>query len=129
MQRAVISVLADLNNENVQLKPEKKEKVKSVSSLSDIIMKQCRIVLRQAIVADEDRVFCNLLGRTVLMPNDNDDEGRLGYPAMVSRPLDFRTIDLRLAAGSYGGSYEAFVDDVREVSLLIREYIVSGIWS
>nr|GMC55659.1 methyl-CpG-binding domain-containing protein 9 [Ipomoea batatas] len=115
MQRAVISILADLNNENVQLKPEKKEKVKSVSSLSDIIMKQCRIVLRQAIVADEDRVFCNLLGRTVLMPNDNDDEGRLGYPAMVSRPLDFRTIDLRLAAGSYGGSYEAFVDDVREV--------------
>nr|GMD15082.1 methyl-cpg-binding domain-containing protein 9 [Ipomoea batatas] len=114
-KRAVISVLADLNNENVQLKPEKKEKVKSVSSLSDIIMKQCRIVLRQAIVADEDRVFCNLLGRTVLMPNDNDDEGRLGYPAMVSRPLDFRTIDLRLAAGSYGGSYEAFVDDVREV--------------
>ncbi|RAL40017.1 hypothetical protein DM860_008157 [Cuscuta australis] len=114
-KRAVVSVLEDLNSEHMLSKPEKKEKVKNVISLSDLIMKQCQIVLRQAVAADEDRVFCNLLGRTALTPNDNDDEGRLGYPAMVSRPLDFRTIDLRLAAGFYGGSYEAFVDDVREV--------------
>ncbi|CAH9073963.1 unnamed protein product [Cuscuta epithymum] len=114
-KRAVVSVLEKLNNEDMQPKPEKTEKVKSVSSLSDVIMKRCQIVLRQAVAADEDKVFCNLLGRTVLTANDNDDEGRLGYPAMVSRPLDFRTIDLRLSAGSYGGSYEAFVDDVREV--------------
>lgn len=118
MQRAVISVLADVNRENTSPKPEKEEKVKSASSVSDIIMKQCRIILRRAVKEDKDKVFCNLLGRTVLNPNDNDDEGLLGHPAMVSRPLDFRTIDLKLAAGSYGGSHESFIDDVREVMLL-----------
>ncbi|KAK6160188.1 hypothetical protein DH2020_003569 [Rehmannia glutinosa] len=114
-KRAVISVLASLSNENPQQKAEKKEKVKIKTNLADLITKQCRIVLRHAASLDEDRVFCNLLARMILNPNDNDDEGLLGYPAMVSRPLDFRTIDLRLAAGAYGGSHEAFVDDVREV--------------
>lgn len=84
--------------------------------MADLITKQCRIVLRQAAAADVKKVFCNLLGRIILNPNDNDDDGLLGYPAMVSRPLDFRTIDIRLASGAYGGSHEAFVDDVREVS-------------
>ncbi|XP_009762755.1 methyl-CpG-binding domain-containing protein 9 [Nicotiana sylvestris] len=119
-KRAVISVLADVNRENTSPKPEKEEKVKSASSVSDIIMKQCRIILRRAVKEDKDKVFCNLLGRTVLNPNDNDDEGLLGHPAMVSRPLDFRTIDLKLAAGSYGGSHESFIDDVREVWHNIR---------
>ncbi|KAK1356781.1 hypothetical protein POM88_050037 [Heracleum sosnowskyi] len=84
-------------------------------------MKQCRLVLRRAASADKERVFCNLLGRTLLNPNDNDDEGLLGYPAMVSRPLDFRTVDLRLAAGAYGGSHEAFFEDVQEVWCNIRK--------
>ncbi|XP_027096888.2 methyl-CpG-binding domain-containing protein 9 isoform X1 [Coffea arabica] len=114
-KRAVISVLDDVNREKPQQKPEKKEKMKTFNNMPDLIMKQCRIVLRRAAAADEDRVFCNLLGKTLLNPNDNDDEGLLGYPTMVSRPLDFRTIDLRLAAGVYGGSHEAFADDVREV--------------
>ncbi|XP_057774595.1 methyl-CpG-binding domain-containing protein 9 isoform X2 [Salvia miltiorrhiza] len=114
-KRAVISVLARVTSENPQQKAEKKEKVKIKTNMSDLITKQCRIVLRRAAVSDEDKVFCNLLGRIILNPNDTDDEGLLGYPAMVSRPLDFRTIDLRLAAGAYGGSHEAFVDDVREV--------------
>lgn len=78
-------------------------------------MKQCRIVLRRAAAADDGKVFCNLLGRKLMASNDNDDEGLLGPPAMVSRPLDFRTIDLRLAAGSYDGSHEAFLEDVQEV--------------
>lgn len=78
-------------------------------------MKQCRIVLRRAAAADDAKVFCNLLGRKLMASSDNDDEGLLGPPAMVSRPLDFRTIDLRLAAGSYGGSHEAFLEDVQEV--------------
>lgn len=90
--------------------------------MADLITKQCRIVLRRAAASDEDKVFCNLLGRIILNPNDNDDEGLLGYPAMVSRPLDFRTIDLRLAAGAYGGSHEAFVDDVREVCNSLTAY-------
>lgn len=78
-------------------------------------MKKCRTVLRSALLADESKVFCNLIGTSLLNPNDNEDEGILGSPAMVSRPLDFRTIDLRLDVGSYGGSHEAFVEDVREV--------------
>ncbi|CAI9775390.1 unnamed protein product [Fraxinus pennsylvanica] len=118
-KRAVISVLDNVGSGILQQKPEKKEKVKSTTSLSDLIMKQCRIVLRCAAAADEDEVFCNLLGKTFLNPDD-DDEGLLGYPAMVSRPLDFRTIDLRLAFGSYCGSHEAFIDDVRQVWHNIR---------
>ncbi|XP_059649014.1 methyl-CpG-binding domain-containing protein 9-like isoform X2 [Cornus florida] len=118
-KRAVISLLAEVSREIPQRKPDKKEKRKCVNTI-DLIMKKCRIVLRRAAAADEERVFCNLLGRTFLNSSDNDDEGLLGFPAMVSRPLDFRTIDMRLAAGSYGGSHEAFLDDVREVWRNIR---------
>lgn len=114
-KRAVISVLAKVGSDNPLPRTEKKEKVKIKTSVVDLISKQCRIVLRQAASLDEDRVFCNLLSRIMLNPNDNDEDGLLGYPAMVSRPLDFRTIDLRLAAGAYGGTPEAFADDVREV--------------
>ncbi|KAK3041784.1 hypothetical protein RJ639_000300 [Escallonia herrerae] len=120
-KRAVVSVLADVvSQENLQPKPEKKERGKKVCTISDVVTKQCRIVLRLAAIADEERVFCNLLGKTFLNPLDNDDEGLLGYPAMVARPLDFRTIDIRLAAGTYGGSHEAFLEDVREVWHNIR---------
>ncbi|KAE9620087.1 putative histone acetyltransferase [Lupinus albus] len=66
------------------------------------------------------RFFCNLLGRKLINCSDNDDEGFLGSPAMVARPLDFRTIDLRLAAGAYGGSHEAFFEDVHEVCVLSK---------
>ncbi|KAL3654072.1 hypothetical protein CASFOL_003753 [Castilleja foliolosa] len=114
-KRAVISVLGNLGKENPEEKVEKKEKVKIKTNMFDLVTKQCRVVLRKAAALDEDKVFCNLLAKIILIPNDNDDVGVLGYPAMVSRPLDFRTIDLRLAAGAYGGSHEAFADDVREV--------------
>ncbi|XP_058114916.1 methyl-CpG-binding domain-containing protein 9 isoform X2 [Magnolia sinica] len=114
-KKAVLAVLAEVCGESLQQKPSKGRKEKIVSSTSDIIMKQCRIILRRAAAADDGKVFCNLLGTTLLNPNDNEDEGILGSPAMVSRPLDFRTIDLRLAVGAYGGSHEAFLEDVREV--------------
>ncbi|XP_071685703.1 methyl-CpG-binding domain-containing protein 9 isoform X2 [Rutidosis leptorrhynchoides] len=116
-KRAVVSVLEKVKVENPQPKPtEKKEKEKSVvTTVSDAVMKQCRVVLRTVANADEDRVFFNLLAKPFLKPNDFDDEGVLGYPAMVSRPLDFRTIDLRLAAGFYATSHESFIEDVREV--------------
>lgn len=117
-QKAVISVLADVSAEAFKKKSEKGRKRKINVSISDVIMKQCRIVFRRAAAADDTKVFCNLLGRKLMNPSDNDDEGLLGSPAMVSRPLDFRTIDLRLAAGSYGGSHEAFREDVRQVCIL-----------
>lgn len=116
MQKAVVSVLADVK-ERLPQNSEKGCKKKTVISISSIIMKQCRIVLRQAAAADDEKVFCNLLGRKPLSSTDNDDEGFLGSPAMVSRPLDFRTIDLRLAVGAYDGSRDSFLQDVREVRL------------
>ncbi|RZC80953.1 hypothetical protein C5167_043545 [Papaver somniferum] len=56
---------------------------------------------------------------TSLNPIANDDD-ILGYPAMVSRVLDFRTIDLRLAVGTYSGSLEVFLEHVLEVWHQIR---------
>ncbi|ESW23089.1 hypothetical protein PHAVU_004G017600 [Phaseolus vulgaris] len=114
-KKAVLSVLADVAGEGLQSNPSKGQKRKIVISISDIMMKRCRIVLRRAAAADDSKVFCNLLGRKLINSSDNDDEGLLGSPAMVARPLDFRTIDLRLAAGAYGGSHEAFLEDVREL--------------
>ncbi|GLJ28639.1 hypothetical protein SUGI_0564350 [Cryptomeria japonica] len=114
-KKAVLSILEKFTTEEQVPKPRKMKKPKPLPPNPDLIMKQCRVVLRLAAAADEAKVFCNLLGVTLLNPNDNDEEGILGPPAMVSRPLDFRTIDLRLAAGAYGDSYEAFLADVREV--------------
>ncbi|XVF14120.1 hypothetical protein REPUB_Repub09cG0029900 [Reevesia pubescens] len=115
-KKAVLSVLADVCNECLAQKSEKgRSKKKIVLSVSDIIMKECRIILRRAAIADDSKIFCNLLGRKLMNSNDNDDDGLLGSPAMVSRPLDFRTIDLRLAVGAYGGSHETFLEDVREL--------------
>ncbi|KAL5759796.1 hypothetical protein ACOSQ2_018634 [Xanthoceras sorbifolium] len=119
-KKAVLSVLADVCGEPQQQKPNRKRKNRCFNSISDVIMKQCRKVLRCAAADDEEKVFCNLLGRTLHNTSDNDDEGLLGFPAMVSRPLDFRTIDLRLAFGAYSGSHEAFLEDVREVWHHIR---------
>jgi hypothetical protein len=59
-----------------------------------------------------------LLGTTLMNSNENEDDGILGFPGMVSRPLDFRTIDIRLAMGAYCGSWETFSEDVQEVRFL-----------
>lgn len=112
-------MLAEVCGESVQQKPSKGRKEKTFSSVSDMIMKQCRSILRRAAAADDGKVFANLLGTTLLNSNDNEDEGILGSSSMLSRPLDFRTIDLRLAAGAYGGSHEAFLEDVRQACCLI----------
>lgn len=118
-KKAVLSVLKDVV-EGMHQNPNKGRKKKIVISISDIIMKKCRTVLRRAAAADDSKVFCNLLGRKLINSSDNDDEGLLGSPAMVARPLDFRTIDLRLASGAYDGSHEAFLEDVRELWSTVR---------
>ena len=127
LQKAVLSLLSDICGDGLPQNVEKRSKRRTTISLSDIVMKQCRIVLRRAAAADDEKVFCNLLGRKLMALSDNDDEGLLGPPAMVSRPLDFLTIDLRLASGSYGGSHEAFLEDVQEVCFcsLIRNCCIS----
>ncbi|CAI0455946.1 unnamed protein product [Linum tenue] len=114
-KKAVLAVLADVQNEIAMQNSEKRNKRKMAIAISDVIMKQCRIVLRRTAADDDGKVFCTLLGRNLLNSNDNDDEGLLGSPAMVSRPLDFRTIDLRLALGAYGTCHESFLEDVREL--------------
>lgn len=114
MQKAVLSVLAKLTSGSQKQKPAKAQREESPLSISDAIMKKCRFVLRASVSADESKRFCNLLGTTLLNSSDNNEKGMLGSPAMVSRPLDFRTIDLRLAVGAYGGSHETFLEDVRE---------------
>ncbi|XP_078443841.1 methyl-CPG-binding domain 9 isoform X2 [Wolffia australiana] len=114
-KKTVISVLEMVSGVSPPSKPVKRRKVTRNETRSEMIMKQCRIVLRKAVALDEDKVFCNLLGCSLSNPYDNDEEGILGFPAMVSRPLDFRTVDLRLAAGVYGEAHEVFLEDVREV--------------
>ncbi|XP_020266981.1 methyl-CpG-binding domain-containing protein 9-like [Asparagus officinalis] len=114
-KRAVLSILTKLCGGSQQQKPAKAPKKKIPLFASDAIMKKCRIVLRSAVSADESKTFCNLLGTTLPNSSDNNERGILGSPAMVSRPLDFRTIDLRLAVGAYCGCHEAFLEDVREV--------------
>uniref|UniRef100_A0A7N0VDH2 Methyl-CpG-binding domain-containing protein 9 n=2 Tax=Kalanchoe fedtschenkoi TaxID=63787 RepID=A0A7N0VDH2_KALFE len=115
-KKAVISVLDSIRN-GAQIQRPAVEKRRSIVSIrtSNIVANQCRIILRRAAAEDDARIFCNLLGRKIMKSSDNDDEGLLGSPAMVSRPLDFRTIDLRLAVGAYDGSHNSFLEDVREL--------------
>lgn len=104
--------------ENLQQKPNRKRKNKCINTSSDEIMKQCRKVLRLAAAADKKKVFSSLLLGS-LDTSDNNDGGLLQSPSMLSRPLDFRTIDMKLTSGVYGGSHDAFLADVREVCSLM----------
>lgn len=107
-------MLRDLQSAGLQQKPGKEQKKKRYVSVSDIIMQRCRNVLRRLAAQDDLKIFCNVLERK-FMNISCGDVGLLGSPAIVPRPLNFRTIDLKLAAGAYGGSHEAFHEDVREV--------------
>ncbi|KAL8269079.1 hypothetical protein R6Q59_002877 [Mikania micrantha] len=114
-KKIVVEVLEKVRNENPLTKKKAKES-RSIRTISDVIMKQCRMVLRAVAAQDENKFFFNLLSESFLKLNDFDDIGNLE----VSRPLDFRTIDLRLDAGSYGDSHESFIEDVREVLQNLR---------
>jgi hypothetical protein len=107
--------------ENLQQKPNRKRKNKCINTSSDEIMKQCRKVLRLAAAADKKKVFSSLLLGS-LDTSDNNDGGLLQSPSMLSRPLDFRTIDMKLTSGVYGGSHDAFLADVREVCSLMLNF-------
>lgn len=74
------------------------------------LMQRCRTVLRTVADADKTNALSILLG----CPEERDT---------VARPLDFQTVDGRLTAGAYGGSVDAFAEDVRQVRLFIYAYI------
>ncbi|KAL0350995.1 UNVERIFIED_CONTAM: Methyl-CpG-binding domain-containing protein 9 [Sesamum radiatum] len=87
---------------------------KDLFAISNIVMKQCSFVLRQAALAKETKDFCTLIQER-FVKHGNCEEGILGSPAIVSSLLNFRMIDMRLAAGAYCGSHEAFAEEVQEV--------------
>ncbi|KAL4639126.1 hypothetical protein ACB092_03G195200 [Castanea dentata] len=119
-KKAVLSILAEVCGEDLQQKPSRKRKDKCVNTVSDVIMKQCRNVLHLAAAADKKMVFGSVLGGSLNISDDDDDEGLLQSPSILSRPLDFRIIDMKLTSGAYGGSHDAFLEDVREVWRNIR---------
>lgn len=124
LQKAVLSVLTEACRVKVPPIPDKARKERNTISISEAILKKCRIALRCTISSDESKLFGNLLGTTLMNSNENEDEGILGFPGMVSRPLDFRTIDIRLAMGAYCGSWEAFLEDVQEVSFFLGTFFI-----
>ncbi|KAI3497704.1 hypothetical protein L1887_33196 [Cichorium endivia] len=102
-KKIVVSVLDKVRDETPLTKKKVKES-RVVRTVSDVIIKRCRMVLRAVAVEDENKAFFGFI-----KPNEFDDV------ATVSRLLDFRTIDLRLDAGFYDDSHESFIEDVREV--------------
>lgn len=100
-----------MKNENPLTKKKSKES-RNVKTFSDAIIKRCRMVLRSVAAQDENKTCFGFMAESLLKANVSYD---VGNPATVSRPLDFRTVDLLLDAGFYGDSHESFIEDVREV--------------
>ncbi|KAH7352873.1 hypothetical protein KP509_19G068300 [Ceratopteris richardii] len=115
-KRAVLAVLERVANEkHVIPAPKIEKKVEYVVPTPALVMRRCRVILRQLVTSDDVRVFCNSLGGTVLGYFENEDDNFEVPLPLVSRPLDFRIIDSRLAAGSYGGSHESYAADMRQL--------------
>lgn len=98
-----------------KLKKTKKQR-KRVLPSPEVVMQRCRIVLRQVATADTLRVVSKSYR---CMTNFYESEGE----GLLARPLDFRAIDLRLGAGAYGTSPDAFAADVKQVAFVCRSLI------
>lgn len=115
-KRAVLSVLEKVGNEKYVSPPPKVEKkVEYMVASPALVMKRCRVILRQLITTDDVRVFCNSLGGTVLGYFEKEDDNIEVPLPLVARPLDFRMIDSRLAAGSYADLHESYAADMRQL--------------
>jgi hypothetical protein len=112
LQKAVVEVLNHYDVSPPCESPIHKTKPRRTAPSADQLMQRCRVVLRTLAEADNLATFSVLIGGP-------EGHGSKRLRGMVARPLDFRTIDARLAAGSYGGSVDAFAEDVRQVCLLI----------
>ncbi|KAL0377440.1 UNVERIFIED_CONTAM: Methyl-CpG-binding domain-containing protein 9 [Sesamum radiatum] len=111
-KKLALSVVAQFRSmqQNLAITRNKKD----LFAISNIVMKQCRFVLHQAALAKETKEFCALIQER-FVKHGNCEEGILGSPAIISSLLNFRMIDMRLAAGAYCGSHEAFAEEVQEV--------------
>ncbi|XP_073390005.1 methyl-CpG-binding domain-containing protein 9 isoform X3 [Physcomitrium patens] len=106
-KKAIIEVLTYFNLSPSCDSPNYKTKTKKMMPSVDELMQRCRVVLRTLADADKTDTFSILIGP--------EGHGSRRLHGMVARPLDFRTIDARLAAGAYGGSVDAFAEDVRQI--------------
>ncbi|KAL2609029.1 hypothetical protein R1flu_027602 [Riccia fluitans] len=108
-KRAVMEVLHKYRGEDPAPKVKKtKKQRKRVLPSPEIVMQRCRIVLRQVATADTLRVVSRSYK---CMTNFYESEGE----GLLARPLDFRAIDLRLGAGAYGTSPDAFAADMKQI--------------
>ncbi|KAG6552224.1 hypothetical protein Mapa_006072 [Marchantia paleacea] len=108
-KRAVMEVLHKYRGEDPDPKIKKtKKQRKRVLPSPEVVMQRCRIVLRQVATADTLRVVSKSYR---CMTNFYESEGE----GLLARPLDFRAIDLRLGAGAYGTSPDAFAADVKQI--------------
>ncbi|KAG0577270.1 hypothetical protein KC19_5G143600 [Ceratodon purpureus] len=106
-KKAVVEVLNHYEISPPCESPIDNTKARTLPSV-DQLMRRCRVVLRTLAEADNLSTFSILIGGP-------EGHGSRRLRGMVPRPLDFRTIDARLAAGAYGGSVDAFAEDVRQI--------------
>ena len=118
LQKAVVEVLNHYDVSPPCESPIPKTKPRRTLPSVDQLMQRCRVVLRTLADADKSDTFSVLIGGP-------EGHGSRRLRGMVPRPLDFRTIDARLAAGAYGGSVDAFADDVRQVCPLNHILMIS----
>ncbi|KAL7603201.1 hypothetical protein Lser_V15G20646 [Lactuca serriola] len=129
-KRAVIDVLKRVSDGLQTASPPGMgiEDIKTSKMLSNTVMKKCRVVLRQVaeaydkkekvLVDKKKKGLFNLVGRDV---NCNDNYLKIVFGSVSMRPIDLRTIDLRLFHGAYGASHEAFLEDVKEVRYFLPD--------
>ncbi|KAK4417752.1 Methyl-CpG-binding domain-containing protein 9 [Sesamum alatum] len=110
-KKLALSVVAQFRSMQPNLAITKNRK--DLFAINNIVMKQCRFVLRQAAMAKETKDFCTLIQER-FVKHSSCEEGILGSPAIVSSLLHFRIIDMKLAAGAYCGLHEAFAEEVQE---------------
>lgn len=110
-QKIVVEVLSHFDVSPACESPTHKEEPRRTVPSVDQLMQRCRVVLRTVADADKTDTFSILI-------DGPEGHGSRRLRGMVARPLDFRTIDARLAAGAYGGSVDAFAEDVRQVCLV-----------
>ncbi|KAK4417006.1 Methyl-CpG-binding domain-containing protein 9 [Sesamum alatum] len=117
-KKLALSVVAQFRSMQPNLAIMKNRK--DFFAINNTVMKQCRFVLRQAALAKETKNFCTLIQER-FVKHGNREVGILGSPAIVSSLLNFRMIDMRLAAGAYCGSHEAFAEEVQEMLLFLHK--------